>query len=133
MTARGPVVTVDGARQLRRALAGTATGLDDLKAAHGDAARTVADTAQPATPWRTGRLAGTVRASGTKTAAVVRAGSAAVPYAGPIHYGWPARGIVGRPWISIAADRTSDRWTAVYAAAVDRILASQLAAAGVPA
>src|SRR5690625_8028143 len=45
-----------------------------------------------ASPLRvTGTLAGTLRAGRGKTKAVVRAGSAAVPYAGPIHYGWPAR------------------------------------------
>ncbi len=41
----------------------------------------------------TGKLKRSIRANKAKNKAVIRAGSAAVPYAGPINYGWPARNI----------------------------------------
>lgn len=47
-----------------------------------------------ALPARTSALDNSVRAGRGKTKAVVRAGSAKVPYAGVINYGWPARGIL---------------------------------------
>lgn len=45
---------------------------------------------------RPGKLARTVRAGATQKAGVIRAGRKAVPYAGVINYGWPARHIRGR-------------------------------------
>lgn len=50
-------------------------------------------------PVRTGKLDGTIRAGRGKTKAVVRAGGARAPYAGVIHYGWPARGIAAQPFL----------------------------------
>lgn len=45
-------------------------------------------------PVQSGDLLGTVRAGATARSGYVRAGSSAVPYAPPIHWGWPARDIV---------------------------------------
>ncbi|MBD8466791.1 hypothetical protein IFU30_10980 [Plantibacter sp. CFBP 8798] len=53
-------------------------------------------------PSLTNRLAGTVRAGRGKTKAVVRAGGARAPYAGVVHYGWPARNISPQPFLSQA-------------------------------
>lgn len=50
-------------------------------------------------PARTGKLNSTIRAGRGKTKAVVRAGGARAPYAGVIHYGWPARGIQAQPFL----------------------------------
>lgn len=50
-------------------------------------------------PVRSGKLDGTIRAGRGKTKAVVRAGGARAPYAGVIHYGWPARGIQAQPFL----------------------------------
>lgn len=50
-------------------------------------------------PVRSGKLEGTIRAGRGKTKAVVRAGGARAPYAGVIHYGWPARGISPQPFL----------------------------------
>lgn len=50
-------------------------------------------------PVRSGKLEGTIRAGRGKTKAVVRAGGARAPYAGVIHYGWPARGIAAQPFL----------------------------------
>lgn len=115
-------VRVEGARELRRSLRRAAGNLDDLKAAHGLAGAVVAGAAKPRTPRRSGRLASSVRSSGTTTAAVIRAGYASVPYAGPIHWGWPARHIKPQPWLSETATATEPSWLPIYEHAVEAVL-----------
>ena len=66
----------------------------------------VVSAAQPATPTLEGTLRGTVRAGRGKTKAVIRAGGARAPYAGVIHYGWPARNIRARPFLADAVQAT---------------------------
>ncbi len=122
MTGRGPALQVDGARRLRASLKRAGVGVDDLKAAHAEVAKMVADRAARDAPVRTGRLAASVRASGTAREALVRAGRAPVPYAGPIHWGWPARGIAARPFIADAAEELRDSWEATYLRHVEQLL-----------
>jgi len=109
-------IEVVGGRQLRASLKRCGEDLDDLTAAHARAASTVV--ARQHAPRRTGALAATVRGSGTKTRAVVRAGYARVPYAGPIHWGWPDRGIPPQPWLVEAAVDSQPAWLPTYLAAV---------------
>jgi hypothetical protein len=116
------VLAVDGARQLRAALKRAGADVQDLKEAHAKVARLVADRARPATPHRTGRLGRDVRPGATRAAAVVKAGRKAIPYAGPIHFGWPARGIQAQPWITEAAEASQGAWEDVYLAALDQII-----------
>jgi hypothetical protein len=105
------VVQVRGAKKMRKELKAAGLDLKDLREPHASASRTVALAARPDTPRLTGRLASTVRSSGTRTAGIIRAGnSVAVPYAGPIHWGWPARNIKAQPWIYDAAERTQPQW-----------------------
>jgi hypothetical protein len=72
-----------------------AIGLDveDLKDAFGTIASEAAEAIAEEAPQRTGRLSADVRGNRAKGKAVVRAGRASVPYAGPINYGWEARNI----------------------------------------
>jgi len=53
----------------------------------------------------------------------VQAGRASVPYAGPIHWGWPARNIEPQPFLTDAAVATEPRWTAQYLEDVEAALA----------
>jgi hypothetical protein len=122
VSGRGPSVEVEGARQLRASLKRAGVGLDDLKAAHAEVAKMVADRATRDAPVRTGRLAASVRPSGTQREALVRAGRASVPYAGVIHWGWPSRGIPARPFIADAAEELRDSWEATYLRHVNDIL-----------
>ena len=55
-------------------------------------------------PVRSGALAAAIRNASTKKSAKVRAGSAAVPYAGPIHFGWPSRSIKPNTFLYEAID-----------------------------
>jgi len=120
--ARGPQVRVEGAAKLRRALRAAGRDLTELKEANRRAAELVARKASARAPRRSGRLAGSLRPSKAARAARILAGSAGVPYAGPIHWGWEARHIEPQPFISDTAEDTRPEWLRAYEADVDRII-----------
>lgn len=115
-------VQIEGAKQLRKSLKAAGDDLTDLKAAHAEAATIVATAGQAGAPSVTGLLAASVRGAGTKTAAIVRAGKAAVPYANPIHWGWFRHHINPNPWLTRAAQSTESRWIGTYNTAVQTML-----------
>ncbi len=119
----GTSVEIIGGRQLRASLKQAGDDLSDLKDAHAQAAATVVPVATATAPRRTGRLSSTVRGTGTKTASIIRVGNAAVPYAGPIHWGWPDRHIAPHPFAADAAASTESRWLPKFLDQLDRILA----------
>lgn len=126
-----PTIQVSGARELRSAIrrAETVELVAEVKAANREAADVVAYEAQTIVAVKSGRLLESIRASGTLTAGVVRAGKSALPYAGPIHFGWPGHGIEPDPFLYDAADNRVDEVVEQYQAAVDRI-ADLLASSG---
>ena len=91
---------------------------DSMKATHKRAAEIVIQGARRYVPVVSGKLAASMRDSSTQRMGRVRVGSASVPYAGPIHFGWPARHIKPQPFIYDALD---DRRSEVAAAYVKRI------------
>jgi len=115
-------VQVEGARQLRATLKKAGLDVQDLKDAHRKVAEQVAHDALPDTPRRSGDLARSLRPAGTQTAAIVRAGRKAVPYAAAIHWGSPRQHIKPQPWIYNAAQRTQNTWTGTYLAALETII-----------
>jgi hypothetical protein len=121
-SSRRPVVKVDGINELKRTMKRAGVELQDLKDAHAAVAQTVIDSARPWVPVRSGALAGSLRGSGQAGAAVVRAGRAAVPYANPIHWGWPSRGIKARPFMWTAIHKSQDQWTGQYLTALQKII-----------
>ncbi|GIG64258.1 HK97 gp10 family phage protein [Phytomonospora endophytica] len=121
MTTR-PDVDVIGAERLRISLRKAGAEVADLKNANAKAASMVAGAAASSAPRRTGRLAATVRGNRAVGKAIIRAGRASVPYALPIHWGWPARNIAPNPWVSEAARRLEPVWLAVYVDDLQSIL-----------
>ena len=117
MAFRKPGVRVVGLKQFTKELKqyGDAA-VSDLKKAHEAAAKIVHDAAKPKAPihgvtsvisgkpyWevpqhRSGNMASTLRYSGTQRGGFVRAGRKAVPYAGPVHFGWPSRPNLAKGW-----------------------------------
>lgn len=126
--ASSPIVKVEGGRELRATLKLADADLANLKSVHLSVAGIVAGRARQLAPNVTGGLAGTIRPSGTKTAAVVRAGFKRTPYAGPNNWGWPAsaagiRGtFAGEHWMNQAARQTEPQWLGLYVAEVDKAL-----------
>jgi len=98
-------IKATGVKELRRELRRMGNDLEDLKALNLDVATLVSDRAKDIVPRRTGNLADTIRPSGTKTAGRVRAGFKRVPYAGVIHFGFPARRIQPQPFLYDALDQ----------------------------
>lgn len=92
---------VQGAGEVARALAGIAADLEEGPSSAALAA--VAEAAVRArTPRLSGALAGSLRGEVVKGGIVV---TAPLDYAGPINYGWPARGIAPAAFMQ-AADPT---------------------------
>jgi len=127
---------VENLKEIQRAIrqAGDDTLRKELKATNKTVAQIVVDAALPMVPRRSGRLAASVKASASASAAYGKAGSPArVPYAAAIHWGEgsgnvnfssgatvgrPTRNIPGRPFLWDAADRTINRAVREYEDAV---------------
>lgn len=83
-----PVIKVEGLTELRRTLKRLGDdAAKQLREANLAAARTIVDSALPNVPVVSGRLRGSVKALASQTAARMKAGSAAVPYAAAVHWG----------------------------------------------
>lgn len=117
---RGPVLQVEGARQLRKSMAAAGIQLQDLKEAHRALAEYVVGVQRP--PVVTGRLAATVRPGATRNSAIVRAGGARVPYAAVIHWGWEARHIVANKWLTRAVDERQETIEEKYMNVLEAII-----------
>lgn len=117
-----PAVEVVGLARLARTMKRAGAEITELKDLNRQAAEAVAPTARSSAPVVAGRLVSTVRVGATQRAGIVRAGRASVPYAGPIHYGWPARNITAQPFIADAAQQTEPAWTEIYLAGIKKII-----------
>jgi hypothetical protein len=115
-------VRIEGLNTLIRTLDKASDEIAALKDAHAKAGEIVASEAESIAPRRSGALANTIRAARQARRARIQAGRARVAYAGPIHWGWPARGIEPQPFLSIAARNTEPRWTAQYREDVQKAL-----------
>lgn len=104
-----PAIRVDGLRETLRDLQRLGVSADDLKDAFGEIAEDVADESGRRVIRRTGTLAGTIRPGRSKNKAIVRAGSAAVPYAGVINYARPGDAFLTGP----ANENVSDKVAAI--------------------
>ena len=118
-----PLVEVQGARQLRATLKAAGDDLSDLKDANAAVGSMVASAAAGLVPVVTGALAGTIRGTRAAGGASVKAGAASVPYAGPIHWGWPARNIKAQPFLTEAGRNTEPQWTQTYLDELEKIIA----------
>jgi hypothetical protein len=105
---------------------------NEMKDTHKEAAEVVVMGAKRLVPYRTGALAASIRALATKSSGRVRAGSASVPYAGPIHFGWPARAIVPNPFIYDALDDRRDDIRELYDERIDELIRKYDLSAGQP-
>lgn len=124
---------VVGARELRAAMEAASVDSDLLRDANARVSEFVAGVARFMAPvGETGNLQATIRGTRQVGRAVVRAGSAAVPYAGNRHYGWPGRPNPSRGWrggpiqgdffIIDAAQRTQEMWLNDYIRDVNSIV-----------
>lgn len=86
-------VEAEGINELQRDLKKAGAEADDFKAAHKEIGDLVASEGRREVPVRSGALRASTRGESTTRTAIVASGNAGVPYAGPIHFGWPTRGL----------------------------------------
>lgn len=102
--AKKPSVEIEGAKELRRILKRIES--KELKkavsAANKASANVIAEEAKTTVPVVSGSLQKAIRATGSQASGSVKVGSAAVQYAGPIHYGWPGHNIEAQPFVTEA-------------------------------
>lgn len=123
MTKPATALYVTGQDTFVRTLRKAGADLDDLKQVNLQAARTALTAVRALTPvGDTGRLARSVRAGATRKAGVIRAGRKAVPYAGVINYGWPARHITGRLYANNGVARSETQWLPLYEEYVEKTI-----------
>ena len=127
-------IQVQGARQLRKALREQADELQNLKDVHKKAAEVAARSAKGYVPeGPSGKLAKSVRAAGTKTAGIIRAGSKRVPYANAVNWGrrmWPnvtspravESFVYPRLFLNKGAKEAEPRWLKLYTDAVEKAI-----------
>lgn len=120
-------VTVQGGARLRTTMRKAGLDVKELTSINKQAASTVTAAARATAPVGKpsrkrgrgrpksgGALKASIRAGATTKAGVIRAGSARVPYANVQHWGWPARNIRPKYFISDAAIRTEPVWVKEY-------------------
>jgi hypothetical protein len=112
-------VEIEGLRQLNKTLKDFSKATrEELKEVHREAGQIVVDGALRIVPFRTGRLAASLKSNPTMKQGRVRIGDSSVPYAGAIHFGWAARNIQPNPFVYDVLD---DRRQAVYNAYAEGI------------
>lgn len=116
-------LNVEGRRELARQLRQVDRELvKGLKSANEAAAAVVAQRAMGEVPRRSGALAATIKPSATQAAGRVAVGSAKVPYAGVIHWGWPRRHIRPNQFVTRAASQVMDQVRRAYVVGVDAVI-----------
>ena len=124
----GAAIEVIGLNRLIKTMKAAGADVGELKALNRAAAAAVAPTARATTPVGPpagGHISSTVRIGATARAGIIRAGTGLggrFPYGGPLHWGWPARGIRAQPWLQNAAQATEGGWTDLYKQGVEGIL-----------
>ena len=113
---------IGGLKEVNKALRSMSKATrDDMKETHKRAAAIVIEGAKRYVPVVSGKLAASIRDGSTQRMGRVRIGSASVPYAGPIHFGWPARAIKPQPFIYDALDGRRREVANLYAERIDSL------------
>lgn len=116
---------ITGLREVVRKLERLGIESQDLKRAFGRVSTTVVRRASADVPIRSGDLQRSIRPGNTKNKSVVRAGyGARVRHAGPINYGWAARGIRPTHFLTDAANHHTAEYVAIIEAELLRLIRS---------
>lgn len=116
-------VKVTGLKELIAALHVSAIQMpDDVGSVNKSAAASLVPAARGLTPYRSGALAGSIRAGASQRKGVIRAGSATVPYAAVIHWGWPRHHIAANPFLTNAVKANVDTIRELYVDELQNLL-----------
>lgn len=115
-------VTVDGMKQLIKTMRQAGEDMADMKDANQAAATVALHGADQLVPRASGRLASSGRTARQAARARFQFGSARIPYAAIVHWGWPARGVPADTYGTDGARKTEPIWTATYTEALQAIV-----------
>lgn len=114
---------IEGLKQVQRTLKDFSKATrDEMKEVHREAGEIVVEGALRIVPFRTGRLAASLKSNPTMRQGRVRVGSASVPYAGAIHFGWAARNIQPNPFIYDVLDERRQAVYNAYAEGISKLI-----------
>jgi len=106
---------IEGLREVQKALNKFSDATrKEMKSTHLKAAEIVVGASKRFVPIKTGALAQSIRPAAVMSGGRVKVGSASVPYAGPIHFGWPARRIKPQPFVYDALDTRRGEVSRLY-------------------
>ena len=98
-------VSITGVKETQVVLQKLAKELESNIELNKELSTTLAQKASNMAPRLTGALASSVVGNPSAEKAQILAGSDAVPYAGVIEYGWPAKNIQARPYLTTAVNQ----------------------------
>lgn len=101
-------VSIQGIDQAEKAIKSLAKELENNLTLNKELSTTLAQKASAIAPRLTGALASSVQGNPSEKKAQILAGSAAVPYAGVIEYGWPAKNIKAQPYLRAAVNQNME-------------------------
>jgi hypothetical protein len=106
---------IEGLREVQKALNKFSDATrKEMKSTHLQAAEIVVGASKRFVPIKTGALAQSIRPAAVMSGGRVKVGSASVPYAGPIHFGWPARRIKPQAFVYDALDTRRGEVSRLY-------------------
>jgi hypothetical protein len=117
-----PVVRIEGLSELRRTCIKAGAQMEEFKEATQRTGQVVSFHAMGLAPKRSGALAGSIRPARAASRVTVYAGSSSVPYAGVIHWGWPAHNIRSQPFLTDAASQSEPQWVGYFFAELQKII-----------
>ncbi len=97
-------ITVNGIKEVTDSLKKLNKDLESNIELNKEISTTLSQKASAMAPVLTGALASSVKGNPSAEKAQILAGSAAVPYAGVIEYGWPDRNIDAQPYLNPAVN-----------------------------
>lgn len=92
-------VTLKGVREVATLIKQLSDDIESNIELNQELSQTLSQKASSMAPKLTGELASSVKGNASGQKAQVMAGSAAVPYAGVIEYGWPDKNIQAQPYL----------------------------------
>ena len=97
-------ISIQGVKEVTDSLNKMARDLESNIELNKELSTTLSQKASALAPKLTGALASSVVGNPSAEKAQIMAGSAAVPYAGVIEYGWPDRNIDAQPYLNPAVN-----------------------------
>ena len=107
-------ISIQGVKEVTDSLNKLARDLESNIELNKELSTTLSQKASALAPRLTGALASSVQGNPSAEKAQILAGSAAVPYAGVIEYGWPKKNIQAQPYLTTTVNNNLGYIVAKY-------------------